>query len=96
MGGLVMKATGIVRKVDNLGRIVLPKEIRRKLQINEGDSIEMYAENNYIILKKYIHNYSIKSKLENIILEIDEFNNKNEKIQKVKKYLESALAELKS
>lgn len=49
-----MKSTGIVRKVDELGRIVLPKELRNSLNINERDPLEIYVDNeNRIILKKY-------------------------------------------
>ncbi len=48
-----MKSTGIVRKVDELGRIVLPIELRRTLDIDIKDSIEIYVENDSIILKKY-------------------------------------------
>jgi AbrB family transcriptional regulator (stage V sporulation protein T) len=49
-----MKATGIVRKIDDLGRIVIPKEIRKGLRIRVGDPLEIYVEKNgEIILKKY-------------------------------------------
>ena len=48
-----MKSTGIVRKVDELGRIVLPIELRRTLDINERDALEIYVDTNQIILKKY-------------------------------------------
>ena len=48
-----MKATGIVRKVDELGRIVLPIEMRRTLDISEKDALEIYVEGSSIILKKY-------------------------------------------
>lgn len=48
-----MKSTGIVRKVDDLGRIVLPKELRRVLKIEEKDALEIYVEEDRIILKKY-------------------------------------------
>jgi AbrB family transcriptional regulator, transcriptional pleiotropic regulator of transition state genes len=48
-----MKATGIVRKVDELGRIVLPIELRRTLDIAEKDPLEIYTDGNTIILKKY-------------------------------------------
>jgi transcriptional pleiotropic regulator of transition state genes len=49
-----MKATGIVRKVDDLGRLVLPKELRRTLKIHEGDPLEIFTENDgSIILKAY-------------------------------------------
>ena len=48
-----MKATGIVRKVDELGRVVLPIELRRTLDIAEKDALEIYVEGSNIILKKY-------------------------------------------
>ena len=48
-----MKATGIVRKVDELGRIVLPIELRRTLDIEIKDPIEIYVDGDYILLKKY-------------------------------------------
>ena len=48
-----MKSTGIVRKVDELGRIVLPIELRRTLNISERDSLEIYTEGSSIILKKF-------------------------------------------
>ena len=48
-----MKSTGIVRKVDELGRIVLPIEMRRTLDIGEKDALEIYVERSSVILKKY-------------------------------------------
>lgn len=48
-----MKTTGIIRKVDDLGRIVLPIELRRTLDIAERDELEIYMENDQIILRKY-------------------------------------------
>ncbi|NCB73524.1 MAG: AbrB/MazE/SpoVT family DNA-binding domain-containing protein [Clostridia bacterium] len=48
-----MKSTGIVRKVDELGRIVLPIELRRTLGIAEKDSLEIYVDDDSIILRKY-------------------------------------------
>ncbi|NLI89525.1 MAG: AbrB/MazE/SpoVT family DNA-binding domain-containing protein [Epulopiscium sp.] len=48
-----MKSTGIVRKVDELGRIVLPIELRRNLDIHEKDALEIFIDNDKIILKKY-------------------------------------------
>ena len=49
-----MKATGIVRRIDDLGRVVIPKEIRRTLRIREGDPLEIFTEQEgEIILKKY-------------------------------------------
>ena len=48
-----MKSTGIIRKVDDLGRIVLPIELRRTLDISERDELEIYMENDRIILQKF-------------------------------------------
>ncbi|AEF92950.1 transcriptional regulator, AbrB family [Desulfotomaculum nigrificans CO-1-SRB] len=48
-----MKSTGIVRKVDELGRVVIPIELRRTLGIDEKDALEIYVDNEKIILRKY-------------------------------------------
>lgn len=49
-----MKATGVVRRIDELGRIVIPKEIRKTLRIKDGESLEVYVkENAEVVLKKY-------------------------------------------
>lgn len=48
-----MKSTGIVRKVDELGRIVLPIELRRTLDIAERDALEIYVDESSIVLRKY-------------------------------------------
>lgn len=48
-----MKSTGIVRKVDELGRIVLPIELRRTLDITERDALEIYVDGTSIVLRKY-------------------------------------------
>jgi len=49
-----LKETGIVRKVDELGRVVLPIELRRTLDIAERDALEIYVEKDTVILKKYV------------------------------------------
>ena len=51
-----MKSTGIVRNVDELGRIVIPKEIRKKFNIEIKDPIEIYVDGSSIVLKKYLPN----------------------------------------
>lgn len=48
-----MKATGVVRRIDDLGRIVIPKEIRRNLKIHEGDPLEIYVDKEDIVLKRF-------------------------------------------
>ena len=48
-----MKSTGIVRRVDELGRIVIPKEMRKKMSIDDGDPVEIFVDGDKIILTKY-------------------------------------------
>ena len=49
-----MKATGIVRRIDDLGRVVIPKEIRRTLRIREGDPLEIYTDTQGgVVFRKY-------------------------------------------
>lgn len=48
-----MKATGVIRNTDGLGRLVLPIEIRRRFGINEGDGLEIFVDEDNIILRKY-------------------------------------------
>lgn len=48
-----MKATGIVRRMDDLGRVVIPKEIRRTLNIREGDALEIYTTDDGVVFRKY-------------------------------------------
>ena len=49
----MIKSTGIIRKVDELGRIVIPMELRNKLEIAERDDLEIFVEGSSIVLKKY-------------------------------------------
>ena len=48
-----MKATGIVRSIDELGRIVIPKELRKKMNMTEGTEVEIFVEDNMIALMRY-------------------------------------------
>ncbi len=68
-----MKSTGIVRKVDNLGRIVLPIELRNVLGINSKDPLEIFIDGSSIILKKYEPQCTFCDKVDNIV----HFNEKN-------------------
>lgn len=57
-GENTMKATGIVRRIDDLGRVVIPKEIRRTASIREGDPLEIFLdEDGAVVFKKYNPNY---------------------------------------
>ena len=48
-----MKATGIVRRIDDLGRVVIPKEIRRQMKIREGDPLEIFTDNGVVCFARY-------------------------------------------
>lgn len=72
-----MKNTGIVRKIDDLGRIVVPKEIRKSLNISTGEDIQFYVENDNIILKKYERIYSLKDKGNILVKELSKYTNSN-------------------
>ncbi len=68
-----MKATGVVRKVDELGRIVLPIELRRIMDIEEKDPIEIFVDNESIVLKKYEPSCIFCNEAKNVI----EYKGKN-------------------
>ena len=59
-----MKATGIVRNIDELGRIVVPKEMRTKMDILCGDPVEIFVEDDKIVLRKYVPNCLFCGKFE--------------------------------
>jgi len=65
-----IKTTGIVRKVDELGRLVLPIELRRTLDISERDSMEIFVDGSSIILKKYIPEPARSGRGKRVICEI--------------------------
>ena len=48
-----MKTTGVIRRIDELGRITLPKELRKTMEINEGDPVEIYVDGETVYLQKY-------------------------------------------
>ena len=62
-----MKSTGIIRKVDELGRIVLPIELRRTLGIAVHDEMEIYIENDQVILRKYEHSCVFCTSTQNLV-----------------------------
>ena len=68
-----MKSTGIVRRIDELGRVVLPIELRRNLGIMEKDPIEIYVDEDSIILKKYAPSCVFCGSSE----EVEQFRGKN-------------------
>ena len=68
-----MKSTGIVRKIDELGRVVLPIELRRNLEIAEKDPVEIFVDEDMIVLKKYTPSCVFCSNTKNVI----KFKDKN-------------------
>ena len=66
-----MKSTGMLRKVDELGRIVLPAEIRQNLDIQTRDALEIFTEEDKIILKKYNPGCSFCSGMDGIVHFVD-------------------------
>jgi len=81
-----MKFSGIVRKVDELGRIVLPIEIRRALNIEIRDSLEICADNNAIILRKYSPSDVFTGSTDNLI----DYYGKNVSVDSIKEMAEIA------
>jgi len=67
-----MKATGIIRRVDDLGRVVIPKEIRHKFHITEGDPLEIYVTEEEICLKPYNEKGCYINTLERLIQNMKE------------------------
>lgn len=67
--------SGMVRRIDELGRIVIPKEIRKSLKLNMGDSVEIYVEDNKISLKKHSSLLGLEEELFNIAKVINESTN---------------------
>ena len=81
-----MKATGIIRRIDNLGRIVIPKELRRTLHIKVGDPIEIFtADDGVIALRKYEPSNSVLSYLDRLeaLINNEEFRHKNKMLVKI-------------
>lgn len=72
-----MKSTGIIRKIDDLGRIVIPKEIRNSLNIFDNDNLEIFVEEDNIVLKKYNKLISYEEQARNFIKIFDKIFNLN-------------------
>ena len=65
-----MKETGVLRRIDELGRIVIPKELRKKLKIREGDFLDIFVEDNNIVLQKYSALKDIEAVLNSLIVSL--------------------------
>ena len=72
-----MKSTGVVRRIDELGRIVIPKEIRKNLNIREGESLEIFIDNNTLLMQKFSKINSHQDEVKEILKYISEAFNIN-------------------
>ncbi len=86
-----MKATGIVRRVDDLGRIVIPKEIRRRLGILEGTPMELFVGDGKVIFQKYNISECLMERIEELQKSIyeDEVMFGNEKVRKAEEHIKA-------
>ncbi len=84
-----MKTTGIVRKIDELGRIVLPKELRKNLNIHTGDDFQISLENEKIILERYSRLINIEKEIIKIVNIFKEIYNYNIFVVYNNKYIDS-------
>lgn len=71
-----MRATGIVRRVDDLGRVVIPKEIRRSMGIREGEPMEIYLENDAVMFRRY--SYKLTAEVARVAELVENHCNANE------------------
>lgn len=68
-----MKSTGIIRRIDDLGRIVVPKEIRHRLDISEGDPLELFVlDDEYVAFRKYAPEPTVRQSLDRFIAVVSE------------------------
>lgn len=61
-----MKSTGIIRRIDDLGRVVLPKEIRRTMHIKEGDPLELFVEGDFVCFRRYDNCHPVRQCLKTL------------------------------
>lgn len=94
-----MKATGIIRRVDDLGRIVIPKEIRRILNVREGSPMELYIDGNKLVIERYKTFDSISETVDTLQALIDDYSEEfrednlpslHDQIDELKKTIEKA------
>lgn len=90
-----MKATGIIRRIDDLGRVVIPREIRRYLSIKEGDALEVYPTESGVTFIPYHAERELKDDLFRIIENYEWDERDNESVQKAISELKEIAGELK-
>ena len=92
-----MKATGTVRRIDDLGRVVIPKEIRRACNIREGDPLEIFLQDGEIVFRKYNPDYrdDLMATLQDAADYYDNYENDRataEQLRKIAKEIDALLA----
>lgn len=92
-----MKRIGIVRRVDSLGRIVIPSELRKSLSINQYDTLEIYIDMDLIILKKYTTEATLERSIKQLKYDVLNLSQElgREKVQSINKILNELREELK-
>lgn len=95
-----MKGTGIIRRIDDLGRIAIPKEIRRTMKLKEGDPIEFYIGNGELYLKKYSPCDSVEREIDELksYIELEDMSQNsrdkiNEKIEQMREIVKNERSE---
>lgn len=92
-----MKATGMVRRIDNMGRVVIPKEIRRTMKIAEGTPLELFTNGEYLVLGKYRATEDLMDQLKSfesaVVEECADLG--AEKIENIERYIDLIANELK-
>lgn len=93
-----MQKAGIVRKVDSLGRIVIPSELRKSLSINQYDTLEIYTDMDLIILKKYVTETMLERSVKQLKYDVMNLSKElgKEKVAAINKILNELREELKT
>lgn len=92
-----MKATGIIRRIDDLGRVVIPKEIRRACNIREGDPLEIFLQDGAVVIEKYNPGYrdDLMATLQDAAYYYDNYEDDRataEKLRKIAKEIDALFA----
>lgn len=92
-----MKATGIIRRIDDLGRVVIPKEIRRNCNIREGEPLEIFLQDGGVVFKKYNPDYrdELTNTLQNAADYYDDYEDDRaiaEQLRKIAQEIDTLLA----
>lgn len=82
-----MKNTGIVRKIDRMGRIVLPKELRWKYKIDCGDMVEIFTTESGICIEKYDHGADVMDQVNNLLDTLEQMEKELNDTQELHEYL---------